>query len=102
MANLDFAPRNLIGGMYLPLAYWDLLAASPVTDGPRGGTIFSYDNVSRRLGNDLFVNLVHGGWVGSRAESTEAMTEIVGQGLDAGRSVTVAEAWDADEYLYTD
>lgn len=93
VVNLDFPERELVGGMYLPLSYWDLLVASPVTEGPQGGRVLSYETVTRRFDNSLFVQLVRGSWLGSRAETTETITDLVLQGLDANRSVTVASAW---------
>jgi hypothetical protein len=93
VVNLDYPERDLVSGMYLPLSYWDLLLASPVTEGPRGGRVLSYEAVTRRFDNSLFVDLVRGSWIGSRAETTETITDLVLQGLDASRSVTVASAW---------
>jgi len=95
VVNLDYPERELVGGMYLPLSYWDLLLASPATEGPRGGRVLSYDTVTRRFDNSLFVELVRGSWIGSRTETTETITDLVLQGLDANRSVTVASAWSA-------
>lgn len=93
VVNLNYPTRDLVSGMYLPLSYWDLLLASPATEGPRGGRVLTYEKVTRRFDNSLFVDLVRGSWIGSRAETTETITDLVLQGLDANRSVTVASAW---------
>jgi hypothetical protein len=39
---------------------------------------------------------VRGGWIGTRTSSTNELTELVLDGLDAGRSVTVAAASGVD------
>lgn len=75
--DLDYPERELVGGMYLPLEYWDLLAISPEVKGPRGGIVMTYENVPRRIDNSLFVELVRGGWIGSRAETTTTITDLV-------------------------
>ena len=82
--------QDLVSGMYLPLDYYDVLAASPEVRGPRGGIVFSYDTVDRYINNDLFVSLVRGAWIGSRGATTTELEALVLSGLDAGRSVTVA------------
>jgi hypothetical protein len=95
-------PQDLVTGMYLPLAYYDVLAASDTVRGPRKGLAFSYENVGRHVGNDLFVALVRGGWVGSRGASSKRLKKLVLAGLDASRSVTVAAASRGAEFDRTD
>jgi hypothetical protein len=94
--------RDLVSGMYLPLDYYDVLAASPDVRGPRGGVALSYDTVRRHVGNDLFVALVRGGWVGSRGATTKKLTNLVLAGLAADRSVTIAASSRSAEFDYTD
>jgi hypothetical protein len=84
--------RELVSGMYLPVSYYDVLAVSPQVKGPKGGVQFAYETVGRHIGNDLFVPLVRGGWIGSRGLATKRLTKLVLAGLDASRSVTVAAA----------
>ena len=90
VVDLDFNPRDLVGGMYLPLDFWDVLAASPELRGARDGIAFSYDTVTRHLTNDLFVGLVRYGWVGSRGATTEELMSVILAGLAADRSITIA------------
>jgi hypothetical protein len=92
VVTLDYDPRQLVGGMYLPIEYYDLLAAGGTIRGPKGGIALTYENVPRHLTNDLFVNLVRGGWIGSFGATSQKLTKIVLAGLDDGRSVTVASA----------
>ncbi len=102
VTRLDHPVGELVGGMYLPLDYYEILAASDETRGPRGGVIFSYQTVQRRLGNDLFIRLVRDAWIGTRGEATAQLTELVLAELDAERSVTVASASTADEPDWSD
>jgi hypothetical protein len=44
---------DLVPGMYLPLDYYEQLAESPTTLGPRGGRVITYDNVGRWVSNTL-------------------------------------------------
>jgi hypothetical protein len=91
VTTLDRA-QDLVSGMYLPLDYYDVLAASPDVRGSRGGVVLGYDTIHRYVSNDLFVGLVRGGWVGSRGAATKELEMLVLSGLDAGHSVTVAAA----------
>jgi hypothetical protein len=52
-------------------------------------------SICRNL-HDAFAELVRGGWIGTRTSSTNELTELVLDGLDAGRSVTVAAASGVD------
>ena len=84
------APDELLKGMYFPLSYWTSLLASPDVLGPRGGVQITYENAGRYLTNTDFVGLVEDGWVGTSPQSEKMITEVVGQSLDAGHSVTLA------------
>lgn len=83
---------SLVGGMYLPLAYWDVLAASPQVVGPRGGVAVTHESAGRYLDNTQFVSLVQDGWVGSRGVTSQQITEVIRSGLDAHRSIILAAA----------
>jgi hypothetical protein len=89
LRQLDTKP---VSGMYLPLALWDAIAKTPQARGPRGGLAVGYHNAGRYFTNTQFAELVRGGWIGTRTSSTRELTELVVDGLDAGRSVTVAAA----------
>jgi hypothetical protein len=84
------ATTELASGLYLPVDYYDILATSPDVVGERGGRVFAPDTVRRSIGNQLFLELVRGGWVGSRGEATSHLTTLVNEALDSGRTVTVA------------
>lgn len=82
---------DLVPGMYLPLDYYEQLVESPMTLGPRGGRVITYDNVGRWISNTLFINLMSGGWIGSSAVQTAWLTETISAAIEAKRSVMVAE-----------
>jgi hypothetical protein len=81
---------KMIGGMYLPLDYWDVLLESKAVMGPRGGRIVTFDNAGRYLTNSHFVDLLQAGWIGSRLEHTEAVTQLVRTAVEGDRSLVVA------------
>ena len=77
--------------MYLPLDYYEQLAVSDVTLGPKGGRVISYDNVGKWINNTLFVELMSGGWIGSRTLQTAWLSETLEAALSAKRSVVIAQ-----------
>jgi hypothetical protein len=81
---------KMIGGMYLPLDYWELLLGAPETRGPRGGLMINYGTAGRYLTNTQFVELLQAGWIGSRLEHTDAVTALVQAAIASDRSVIVA------------
>ena len=90
--RIDFEPADtgLVKGMYLPLDYWDLLAADPAKVGPRGGRQVSFENVGRHFDNTSFIPLVASGWVGTTAEQSAILAPIVRELVSRGRSLTIA------------
>lgn len=88
---------GLMKGMYLPLDYWEALMETPSVKGVRGGLRVTYDNVGRYLTNSLFTDLVQHGYVGSRLATTDALSAVVRQSLEANRSVIAALARPATD-----
>jgi hypothetical protein len=88
--TLTTEPTQLVSGMYIPTDYWEALASSPQVDGRRGGKVFSYRTVDRRVSNELFVALVRGAWIGTRGQASIDLTEEIRAALEGERSVTVA------------
>lgn len=90
--RIDFEPADtgLVKGMYLPLGYWDLIAADPAKVGPRGGRIVSFDNVGRHFDNTSFIPLVANGWVGTTAAQSAILAPIVRELVSHGRPLTLA------------
>lgn len=87
---LEPRATKMIGGMYLPLDYWEILLKSEAIQGARGGRIVTFDNAGRYLTNSHFVELLQAGWIGSRLEHTEAVTKLVRTAIEGDRSLVVA------------
>ncbi len=58
--ELDCGRRSCPGRVYLPLEYYDVLAASSEMAGPRGGVVLGADTIKRSVDNALFSALVRG------------------------------------------
>ncbi len=76
--------------MYLPLEYYEQLAVGDATLGSRGGRVISFENVYRWINNTLFIDLMAGGWIGSRTLQTAWLNETVEAALSSNRSLVVA------------
>jgi hypothetical protein len=90
--KLVFNPddKGLSKGMYLPLDYWKALAASPKTQGTRGGRLITYENVGRCLTNSQFVALVASAWVGTTVPQSILLERVVESVIQTGKTVTLA------------
>jgi hypothetical protein len=88
-------PSRLIPGMYLPLEYFSELRAT--LKGPRGGTVLSWENVSRWVSNSMFVDLVQGGWTGSRGTATDEIKRLVRESIQTGHAVVLGVDSAADD-----
>jgi len=95
--SLNLDDKSLFPGMYLPLGYWKLLIEDSSTLGPRGGRVVGFENVSRKLNNTEFVQLVASGFVGSRVYQSEFIRALVGKVLAQGKSITLAVHSDNEE-----
>jgi hypothetical protein len=90
--NVSFKPTatELIRGIYLPLDYWELLLKDKRVVGRGDGIAIGRANVGRHINNSLFIDLVHGGWIGSRAGQSAVLIDILIQCLENGKSVIAA------------
>lgn len=86
----DLSAAEMIRGMYLPLSYWEILAKSPSTTGPKGGKYFTYKNVGRHLNNTTFVELSQDGWIGSKVDDSKLISRIISDSISSGKSVILA------------
>ena len=82
--------KGLSRGMYIPLDYWRMLEADAALTGPLGGRRLTYENVGRYLDNTGFVNLVAHAWVGTTAEQSAVLEEVIREVISSGRTVTIA------------
>jgi len=82
--------KGLFSGMYLPLDLWRSLANDPVTEGPRGGRVISYDNVGRKLTNTEFIALVANSWVGTTVPQSSLLEKVIREVVGTGKTITFA------------
>ncbi len=82
--------KGLFPGMYLPLDLWKCLVHDPVTEGPRGGRVLSYNNVERKLTNTEFVTIIANAWVGTTAPQSSFLEEAIRSVVETGKTVTFA------------
>lgn len=82
-------PGELMKGMYVPLAYWDVMDGSGVLTGPKGGVSVGYDNVPRWLSNSLFAELVGDAWLGTSGKASTHLAALIRSSLGLGRSVVL-------------
>jgi hypothetical protein len=92
----DAFSSDLVNGVYLPLAYWDVLEGSGAATGPKGGRLLTDKSVGRYLTNTLFIDLVKAAWIGSRAATSDVIEAVVAEGLASNRSLILASS-SADE-----
>jgi hypothetical protein len=88
----DFVPYlpDLIKGMYLPIDYFDVLKDSPEMRGREQGLRISWNKTTRYMNNTLFIDLVKDGWIGTRAMTSDKLTEIIRESLEGKRSLFLA------------
>jgi hypothetical protein len=91
----DAFTTNLVNGVYLPLAYWDVLEKCGLLVGPKGGRALVHTNVGRYLTNSFFIDLVRSGWIGSRAMTSEVIGRIINEGLARDHDLILAAATSA-------
>ena len=62
----------------------------PQAKGPMGGLQVGYKNCYRYFNNTEFVALAKGGWIGTSAEGSEFMKEVVTASLEGKRALVYA------------
>jgi hypothetical protein len=87
---------SMVPGMYIPLAYWRRLVTNPATKGDRGGVRITHDAAGRYITNTLFVELVQGGWIGSRTCRSGVITSMINAWLRGGHSLILAGCFDKE------
>ncbi len=87
---------SMVSGMYIPLAYWRRLVTNPAAKGDRGGVRITCDAAGRYITNTLFVELVQGGWIGSRTCRSAVITRMINAWLRGGHSLILAGCFDKE------
>jgi hypothetical protein len=83
--------NRMVSGMYLPLELWRILLEDDCTNGPKGGKLLSFNNTGRYFNNSQFINLAQNGWIGSKIEDFENVTNIIMSSINSNNSLTLAE-----------
>jgi hypothetical protein len=81
---------GMVSGMYVPLGLWEALLKSEMAKGSRGAIRITWENCVRRLRNGEFTSLLRYGWIGSAAQQTQKLSEIIEAVLGAGRMLILA------------
>jgi hypothetical protein len=88
--TFDPTSTEMIKGMYAPLDYWEILIKSPAIIGKKGGKRITYENVGRYLNNTFFIELVQGGWIGSKIIQKNVITNVIQEAIEGKKSVILA------------
>lgn len=83
------AHRRLVPGMYFSLELFELLQSFPGVQGPKGGVAIGWHNAPRYLTNTQFIELVRGGWLGTRGQASALLNRLIGEVLRTGRGAIV-------------
>ncbi len=87
----DATDASLIAGMSMnSLHFEEFLTLPEAKDGPSGGIRAGYKNCHRFFNNTEFIALVKGGWIGTSAQSSEFMKEVVTASLSGKRALVYA------------
>lgn len=86
--------NRMVSGMYIPLDLWKIILDDKCSDGPNGGKLLTYQNTGRYLNNTHFINLAQNGWIGSKIDDFNKITEIVMSSIDSDNSLILAEFED--------
>ncbi len=87
---------GMVSGMYIPLGIWNQFAESDQARGPRNGLRIDWGNHPRSFNNSRFCQLLKEGWIGSSAEQTQRLDEII-EGTLAGRRMLILAATSPSE-----
>lgn len=83
--------NRMVSGMYLPLELWTVLLKDECSDGPKGGKQLSFKNTGRYFNNSQFINLAQNGWIGSKIDDFEKVTDIIMASINSDNSLILAE-----------
>ena len=83
--------NKMVAGMYIPLDLWNLLLDDISTEGPKGGRQLTYNNTARYFNNTQFINLAQNGWIGSKIDDYNKITEVIMASINSDNSLLLAE-----------
>jgi hypothetical protein len=83
--------NKMVSGMYIPLDLWKTILKDKCSNGPNGGKVLTYKNTGRYFSNTHFINLAQNGWIGSKIDDFNKITEIVMSSINSDNSLILAE-----------
>ena len=86
----DAAEASLVPGMSMNAIHFEEFLKMPQALGPKDGLRLGYKNCFRYLNNTEFVTLAKGGWIGTSANGSEFMKEVVTASLQGRRALVYA------------
>lgn len=89
--GIQVATGELVKGMYCSREYVRFLLGPNGPKGPQDGVRISFKGAPRYLTNSQFSDHVYGGWLGSRAEQSKVIFEMVQSHLGTGRAVVFSK-----------
>lgn len=82
---------KMVSGMYIPLELWEVLLNNNSTSGPKGGKLMSFKNIGRYFNNSQFINLSQNGWIGSKVDNANMITNIIMNSINSDNSLIIAK-----------
>lgn len=87
----DTDDASLVAGMSMnSLHFEEFLALPEAKGGPSGGIRVGYKNCHRYFNNTEFVALAKGGWIGTSAQHSDFMKEVVTASFEGNRALVYA------------
>lgn len=87
--------NELISGTYIQYSYLEKLMNCRA--GERGGMVLLEENIKNSINNQLFIDLVKNGLIGSISIDKNKLNTIIKGLLEQGNSVTIAESYDKNK-----
>jgi hypothetical protein len=82
--------EGMARGLYIPLGLWDRIITSPSAKGPRDGIAIGWHNCPRHFSNTEFTSMLNAGWIGSTAEQSKFLGDLIGRVLEGDRMLVIA------------
>lgn len=90
--RFDPDANEQVKGMILPLDMWKEIEKDSTGrfEGPRGGSLLSFDNCPRHFDNTKFISLIQDGWIGTTTISREFLEAVVVEIINSKKSLIFA------------
>lgn len=85
--------QHMIGGLYLPYLYTEICMNE--CSGKYGGRLIREEDIPYRINNNLFIELVKSGLIGSRGIKNQIeLNQVINNLLESGHRITIAEHYE--------